>query len=242
MPQPFAALLNTFGALRRVRPEQDILGRFGEAFVPRGEGRNRKSYYDEATSNEYLKTASEYAGGMHPLAGWLANGLGAGLIAGVTSANPIIGLATGGASLITGIPSLVSDMFDRKARQERAERLKKQREAIFNASAGVGELKNQYTSFTKALQDLRNDVNKLNSNSELAIERAGEGKAVKESIDNAQMVTEPVKGLNNLQIQRAASFSFFPTLPVARRRTTTRPATPDRRVVRPMVSNFFTIL
>ena len=108
------------------RPENEpgIIQSLTEAFVPRQNGgRMQNSYYDEARSNGFLQASSGIANRIHPLAGWLANGIGAGLLAGVSSANPFIGLAAGGASLISGIPSLWSSFKDRKAQQEIAQYL-----------------------------------------------------------------------------------------------------------------------
>ena len=72
---------------RRVEPEEfipesrpGIVESFGETFVPRQvDGRTQPSYYDTAQSNSFLKASSGFANRIHPLAGWLANGIGADL-------------------------------------------------------------------------------------------------------------------------------------------------------------------
>lgn len=228
-----------------VRPENQpsIIQSLGEAFVSRqGGGRVQSSYYDEARSNGFLQTSSRIANGIHPLAGWLANGIGAGLLAGVSSANPFIGLAAGGASLISGIPSLWSGLRDRRAQQERAERERRQSDALNEASNGVKQLNERYSSLMQALQGLSGNINAVNSNPELTTERVNEGRVISDAERKAQATTDPIRRYNNLQIQRAASFSVFPIPPVVPKRAFVRPAAPDRRLVHPMRGGFFSIL
>lgn len=235
---------------RRVRPEEaevedrpGAVDSFTEAFVPRRVG-NRvvDSYYDEARSNRFLKQLSSGVAGVHPLAGWLANGIGAGLLAGVSSANPFVGLAAGGASLISGIPSLWSGLRDRRVQQERAERERRQSDALIEASTGVKQLNERYNSLMQALQRLRGNTNTASLNSELTAERVNEGKVMSDAERKAQAVTDPIRRYNNLQIQRAASFSVFPIPPIVPKRALVRPTAPDRRLVRPMGASFFSIL
>lgn len=227
------------------RPENEpgIIQSLTEAFVPRQNGgRMQNSYYDEARSNGFLQASSGIANRIHPLAGWLANGIGAGLLAGVSSANPFIGLAAGGASLISGLPSLWSSFKDRKVQQEIAERERRQSDALTEASIGVKQLNERYNSLMQALQGFRGNTNAVNLNPELTAERVNEGRVVSDAERKAQAVTEPIKRYNNLQIQRAASFSVFPIPPVVPKRALVRPTAPDRRLVRPMGVNFFSIL
>lgn len=219
--------------------EPGVIESIGAAFAPR---QNGSSYYDEARSNSLLQASSGIANGIHPLAGWLANGIGAGLLAGVSSANPFVGLAAGGASLISGIPSLWSAFKDRRAQQERAERERRQNDALIEASNEVKQLNERYNSLMQALQGLRGNTNTTNSNPELTAERVNEGKVMSDAERKAQAVTEPVKRYNDLQIQRAASFSVFPIPPIVPKRALARPTAPDRRLVRPMGGGFFSIL
>ena len=151
-----------------IESQPGIIERLSEAFVPQQAGRN--SYYDEAQSNSFLQASSRIASGVHPLAGWLANGIGAGLLAGVSSANPFIGLAAGGASLISGIPSLWSGLRDRRAQQERAERERRQSDALIEASNRVKQLNERYNSLMQALQGMKGNTNVVNSNPELVAE------------------------------------------------------------------------
>lgn len=228
-----------------VRPERQlgIIESIGSAFAPRQSGgRTQSSYYDEAQSNGLLQASSGIANRIHPIAGWLANGIGAGLLAGVSSANPFVGLAAGGASLISGIPSLWSGLRDRKAQQEREERKRKQNDALIEASNGVKQLNERYNSLIQALQGLSGNANAVNSNPELTAERVNEGRVISDAERKAQAVTEPIKRYNNLQIQRAASFSVFPIPPVVPKRALVRPTAPDRRLIRPMGAGFFSIL
>jgi len=231
--------------IAEVRPENQpgIIQSLSEAFVPQqGGGRVQNSYYDEARSNGFLQASSRIANGIHPLAGWLANGIGAGLLAGVSSANPFIGLAAGGASLISGIPSLWSGLRDRRAQQERVERERRQNDALAEASNGVKQLNERYNSLMQALQGLNGNTNVVNSNPELTAERVNEGKVMSDAERKAQAATDPIRRYNNLQIQRAASFSVFPIPPIVPKRALVRPAAPDRRLVRPMGGGFFSIL
>ena len=223
-----------------IESQPGIIERLSEAFAPQQAGRN--SYYDEAQSNSFLQASSRIASGVHPIAGWLANGIGAGLLAGVSSANPFIGLAAGGASLISGIPSLWSGLRDRRAQQERAERERRRSDALIEASNRVKQLNERYNSLMQALQGMKGNTNVVNSNPELVAERVNEGKVASDAERKAQAVTDPIRRYNNLQIQRAASFSVFPIPPIVPKRALVRPAAPDRRLVRPMSANFFSIL
>lgn len=220
-----------------------VIESLAEAFVPQQiGGRTQSSYYDAARSNGFLQASSGIANRIHPLVGWLTNGIGAGLLAGVSSANPFIGLAAGGASLISGIPSLWSGLKERSAQQERAERERRQSDALIEASNGVKQLNERYNSLMQALQGLRGNTNMAGLNSELTAERVNEGKVMSDAERKAQAATDPIRRYNNLQIQRAASFSVFPIPPIVPKRALVRPAAPDRRLVRPMGGGFFSIL
>lgn len=242
MSRSIATLLNTFNVLRNINPEQDIIGRFGEAFIPRGNERNRRSYYDEASSNNYLKLASGYAKGVNPLAGWLTNGIGTGIVAGISSGNPFVGLAAGGASLITGIPSLVGNIRDREKREKAAQEEQKRKADIRAAASGVKDLTARYGEMQKTLDNLIGMVKTQVPQNGLTPERTAENNKVAENLEEASANANAVNRYNNLQIQRAASFSVFPTPPVVKKRPIVRAALPDRRAFATNRTSFFSII
>lgn len=227
----------------RREPEAEDVDSFNEAFVPRRVGgRVVDSYYNQARSNQFVNQLTSGAYSVHPLAGWLTNAIGAGLVAGVSSVNPYVGLLAGGASLISGLPSLWSGFRERRAQQERAERERRRNDALNEASAGVKQLNERYSSLMQTLQGLGGNTNAVNSNPELTAERVNEGRVMSDAERKAQAVTDPIRRYNNLQIQRAASFSVFPIPPIVPKRALVRPTAPDRRLVRPMGAGFFSIL
>lgn len=225
--------------------EQDVLGRFGGAFVPRGRNNDQPSYYSEAVNNTYVNAAGNYANNMNPFAGWLTQGIGSGLVAGISSVNPYIGLAAGGASLITGIPSLVSNISKRKdaqkAQAEQTERINRLR----SIDKEQKDLSKRYTDLTAEFKATREALEALragNTNPEVSREQNKEQQQISKEINEQIANTNPVSRYNNLQIQRTASFTLNALPPVVRKRQVQTRSTVDRLGRQSIAGNFFALI
>lgn len=238
MPVSFSNLLGYLNIFRNINFERDIIGRYAPAFVPRGENFNQPSYYSSAANNAYVNAAGNLAGGANPWAGWLTQGIGTGLLAAAQSANPYIGIAAGGAALLGGVPNLISGVKEKKTQKAQNEHF----ELLNSVAQNQKDLSERYSNMEAELKATREALQALrasNRNNEISVEQNKEAQQISKEINEQISSTNPVKQYNNLQIQRAASFTISALPPVVQKRQVPTRTAVDLLTRRSGIGNFF---
>lgn len=171
-----------------------------------------RSAYDMASTHPVTSLGSAGLGKVHPVLGWLSKGVATGVATGAATANPYSGVGAGVMSLASGFPDMINETSARSAQKkqrqialERERRERKREEAI-----------------DQLLEKLNNFQPIATNNREFTVERQNENKQIVREVQRGAQGANPVNTYNNLQIQRADSFSIFATPPIARHRTQAR--------------------
>lgn len=245
----FGELLSRLNPFRNINFEQDILGRFGSAFMPRGARQNQPSYYSDASENPIVGGVSSAAGSLHPVLGLAANSLGTGITAGLASSNPFVGIASGVASLAQGIIKLPGELRKREAAQREAQRQSRM-DSFYNTgtdafksfkrfSDNYGKDKSAILEELRVSRGILENMEKRSRETQKKDPFVIEQQKVSDAVQTQRQNEDPVKAYNNLQIQRINSFTINSEPALAPRKQTARRGVADRYMRSSLGSHFF---